>query len=90
MQRVEAVVAASVASGAAALVALSAACGNPDSFDHLVGPGEQRRRHFKADRLGGMQIDRQFELGRSQRRQTSLLSRCDRHHARLAKQIQHA
>jgi hypothetical protein len=27
------------------------------SFDHLVGAGEQRRRHFEAKRLRGFQID---------------------------------
>ena len=26
-------------------------------FDHLVGAGEQRWRHRKAERLGGLEID---------------------------------
>jgi len=46
-----AAVAASVASGAEASVALGAAWGNPfNSFDHLVGEREQSRRHFNAKR----------------------------------------
>src|SRR5262245_49984222 len=33
------------------------------SFDHLVGESEQRRRDFQAERLGGLEIDNQFEAG---------------------------
>jgi hypothetical protein len=33
-------------------------------FDHLVGNGEQRTRHFEAERLGGSEIDHQFVFGR--------------------------
>jgi hypothetical protein len=33
------------------------------SFDHLVGAREQRRRHLHAQRLGGLKIDRQLEIG---------------------------
>src|SRR5207244_3620624 len=34
------------------------------SFDHLVGAREERRWHFAAERLGGLEIDRQVELYR--------------------------
>src|SRR5664280_699343 len=42
-------------------------------FDHLVGGGEQRRRNGKAERLGGLEIDRQFVLRRRLHRQVGRL-----------------
>ena len=43
--------------------------GHSPSFDHLVGAAEKRWRHAEAERLGGFQIDDQFEFGRLHYRQ---------------------
>jgi hypothetical protein len=42
-----------------------------DLFDHLVGAGEQLRRHVEAERLSGGQIDDEIEFGRLLYRQIS-------------------
>jgi hypothetical protein len=35
-------------------------------FDHLVGTGDERRRHVQTDRLGCLQVDDELELHRPQ------------------------
>ena len=32
-------------------------------FDHVVGGGEQRLRHIKAERSSSLEVDHQLELG---------------------------
>jgi hypothetical protein len=34
------------------------------SFDDLVSAGDEHRRHLKAERLGGLEVDHQVKLGR--------------------------
>jgi len=42
-------------------------------LDHRVGKREQRWRHLDAERLGGLEVDRQFVLGRRLHRQVGRL-----------------
>jgi hypothetical protein len=42
-------------------------------FDYLIGTCEQRRRHGETKRLCGLEIDRQFVLGRCLHRQVGRL-----------------
>ncbi len=42
---------------------------NVFSFDHPVGADQQPCRHRKAKRLGSLEVDHQFELGRLLNRQ---------------------
>ena len=42
-------------------------------FDHLVGGGEQRRRHVDTKRLGDLEVEYELELDRLHDRQVGRL-----------------
>jgi hypothetical protein len=47
------------------------------SLDHLIGAGEQRRRHGEGEQPRGLGVDHQFELGRPHNRQVCGLGTVD-------------
>src|SRR5262249_49618138 len=49
-------------------------CSKTNLFDHLVGAGEQLRRHREAERAGGRQGDDELEFGRLHHRQVGRLA----------------
>jgi CRISPR/Cas system CSM-associated protein Csm3 (group 7 of RAMP superfamily) len=44
-------------------IADSCSAANKPLFDHLVGTGEQRRRHREAECFGGREIEEKIEVG---------------------------
>jgi hypothetical protein len=48
--------------------------GAPRLFDDLIGAREQHRRHIESQRVGSLQVDHQFELGRRLQRKIAGIS----------------